>query len=95
MNGLCQFGLLLFEDKLCSSEVCSCLTISERIFEQESRCPIIELNIAQYIEGTDAFGLESDRARLIRLFFQPVLIAWALWSTGAGGELARWVRERR
>jgi len=41
-------------------------------------------NISQYLNGTDAFGaLNSDRARLIRLFFQPVLIAWALWSTGA------------
>lgn len=40
-------------------------------------------NIAQYINGVDAFGLDSDQARLIRLFFQPVLIAWALWSTGA------------
>ena len=40
-------------------------------------------NIAQYINGTDAFGLDTDRARLIRLFFQPVLIFWALWSTGA------------
>jgi len=41
-------------------------------------------NVAQYLDGKDAFGaLESDSARLIRLFFQPVLIAWALWSTGA------------
>jgi len=40
-------------------------------------------NIAQYTNQTDAFGLNSDTARLIRLFFQPVLIAWALWSTGA------------
>lgn len=41
-------------------------------------------NIAQYLDGKDAFGvLDSDRARFIRLFFQPVLIAWALWSTGA------------
>ncbi|MGI9579343.1 MAG: DoxX family protein [Microthrixaceae bacterium] len=40
-------------------------------------------NIAQYVEGTDAFGLDSDAARLTRLFFQPVLIVWALWSTGA------------
>jgi uncharacterized membrane protein len=41
-------------------------------------------NVAQYLDGKDAFGtLNSDRARLIRLFFQPVLIAWALWSTGA------------
>jgi len=41
-------------------------------------------NIAQYLEGKDAFGaLDSDSARFIRLFFQPVLIAWALWSSGA------------
>jgi len=40
-------------------------------------------NISQYINGTDAFGLDSDRARLIRLFFQPLLVIWALWSTGA------------
>ncbi len=40
-------------------------------------------NVSQYVEGTDAFGLETDRARLVRLFFQPVLVAWALWSTGA------------
>jgi uncharacterized membrane protein len=41
-------------------------------------------NIAQYLGSKDAFGaLDSDRARLIRLFFQPVLIAWAMWSSGA------------
>lgn len=41
-------------------------------------------NIAQYMDGKDAFGvLDSDRARLIRLFFQPLLIAWALWSAGS------------
>ncbi len=41
-------------------------------------------NIAQYIDSKDAFGiLNSDRARLIRLFFQPVLIVWALWSAGS------------
>jgi len=40
-------------------------------------------NIAQYLGSKDAFTLDSDRARLIRLFFQPVLIAWALWSSGA------------
>ena len=39
-------------------------------------------NIAQYVEGTDAFGLDTDRARLIRLFFQPVLVVWALWAGG-------------
>ncbi|MDA0259863.1 MAG: hypothetical protein O2903_03480 [Actinobacteria bacterium] len=40
-------------------------------------------NISQYLNGIDAFGLNSDRARLIRLFFQPLLVIWALWSTGA------------
>lgn len=40
-------------------------------------------NVAQWLEGRDAFGLETDQARFVRLFFQPVLIAWALWSTGA------------
>ena len=39
-------------------------------------------NIGQYVEGTDAFGLDSDRARLIRLFFQPVLVLWALFGGG-------------
>ncbi|MCT4586755.1 MAG: hypothetical protein N4A71_02950 [Carboxylicivirga sp.] len=40
-------------------------------------------NIYQYINGISAFGLDTDQARLIRLFFQPVLVLWALWSTGA------------
>lgn len=40
-------------------------------------------NIHQYMNGIDAFGLDTDRARLIRLFFQPVLCLWALYSTGA------------
>ncbi|MEO5662183.1 MAG: DoxX family membrane protein [Nocardioides sp.] len=39
-------------------------------------------NIAQYVEGTDAFGLDTDRARLIRLFFQPVLVLVALFGGG-------------
>lgn len=44
-------------------------------------------NIAQYLNATDALGMNTDQARLIRLFFQPVLILWALWSTGALGVL--------
>jgi len=40
-------------------------------------------NISQYINKVNAFGLNSDRARFIRLFFQPLLVIWALWSTGA------------
>lgn len=40
-------------------------------------------NIAQWVNHRDAFGLDTDQARATRLIFQPVLIAWALWSTGA------------
>jgi uncharacterized membrane protein len=40
-------------------------------------------NISQYVNHVDAFGLDTDAARLGRLFFQPLLVAWALWSTGA------------
>ncbi|MFN8436314.1 MAG: hypothetical protein U0V72_01650 [Cytophagales bacterium] len=40
-------------------------------------------NIAQYVNHTNAFGLNTDTARFIRLLFQPVLVLWALWSTGA------------
>lgn len=42
-------------------------------------------NVAQYVEGNDAFGLDTDRKRLTRLFFQPLLVAWALWA----GEVRR------
>lgn len=36
------------------------------------------------MDEKDAFGaLDSDGARLARLFFQPILIIWALWSSGA------------
>ncbi|HLW29730.1 MAG TPA: hypothetical protein VKX29_02660 [Brumimicrobium sp.] len=40
-------------------------------------------NISQYLNEVDAFGLNTDQARLIRLFFQPLLVLWAVWSTGA------------
>ena len=40
-------------------------------------------NLNQYINQIDAFGLDSDQKRLIRLFFQPPLVIWALWSSGA------------
>ncbi len=46
-------------------------------------------NISQYLNGVDAFGLDSDTSRLVRLFFQPVLVVWALWSTGAWGARRR------
>ena len=38
-------------------------------------------NINQYVNQIDAFGLDTDTKRLIRLFFQPPLVLWALWST--------------
>jgi uncharacterized membrane protein len=44
---------------------------------------ILPGNISQYLTQTDAFGLNSDEARLTRLFFQPLLMVWALWATSA------------
>ena len=38
-------------------------------------------NVAQWAERRSAFGLTTDRARFIRLFFQPLLVALAVWST--------------
>ena len=40
-------------------------------------------NINQYLNQIDAFGLDTDQKRLIRLFFQPPLVLWAIWCTGA------------
>jgi len=40
-------------------------------------------NISQYINHVDAFGLDTDTKRFVRLLFQPLLVAWALGSTGA------------
>jgi uncharacterized membrane protein len=40
-------------------------------------------NISQYANQIDAFGLNTDLSRFVRLFFQPVLVVWAIWSTGA------------
>ena len=52
-------------------------------------------NISQYMNKVDAFGLDSDQARLIRLFFQPLLVIWALWSTQAWREVKSKVAHRR
>ncbi|QDW61703.1 hypothetical protein [Oerskovia sp. KBS0722] len=46
-------------------------------------------NIGQWLEHKDGFGLDTDAKRFGRLFFQPVLVAWALWSTGAFSALRR------
>jgi uncharacterized membrane protein len=49
-------------------------------------------NINQYVNHIDAFGLDTDQARFIRLFFQPVLIFLALWSTGGMKYLKLWIK---
>ena len=49
-------------------------------------------NISQYLNHIDAFGLNSDTSRFIRLLFQPLLVLWALWSSGA---LSKWRQSRK
>ena len=51
-------------------------------------------NVAQFTEGRDGFGLDTDLARGIRLLFQPLLVAWALWSTGAWRAWRDWRANR-
>ena len=46
-------------------------------------------NISQFVNGTDAFGLDTDLQRFVRLLFQPVLVMWALLSTGAWSALRK------
>lgn len=38
-------------------------------------------NVHHWRTGTPGPGMRTDRARFARLFLQPVLVAWALWST--------------
>ncbi|MBR6250796.1 MAG: hypothetical protein IKR17_06330 [Bacteroidales bacterium] len=49
-------------------------------------------NINQYVNDIDAFGLDTEQARLIRLFFQPLLIFFALWSTGGWEQYKAWLK---
>ena len=49
-------------------------------------------NISQFVTGTDAFGLDTDVARFVRLLFQPLLVVWALWCTSAW---VNWRESRR
>ena len=44
-------------------------------------------NISQLTTRTDSFGLDTDAKRAIRLVFQPLLVIWSLWSTGAWAAL--------
>lgn len=50
-------------------------------------------NISQLVESIDTSGVEGSITWIVRLFFQPVLVAWALWSTGAWSALRAWRRE--
>jgi uncharacterized membrane protein len=50
---------------------------------------VVPGNIHQYTHRLSAFGLDTDAKRLVRLFFQPVLIGAALYSTGAWQALRR------
>jgi uncharacterized membrane protein len=52
-------------------------------------------NISQFVNGVDAFGLDSGAARFVRLLFQPLLVAWALLSTGAWKPLSSTRSHRR
>lgn len=38
-------------------------------------------NLAQWMHHRDGFGLDTEMKRFVRLFFQPVLVALAVWST--------------
>ncbi len=51
-------------------------------------------NISQYVNDISAFGLDTQHKRLIRLFFQPVLVMWALWATGALKYLIQQIKEK-
>ena len=49
-------------------------------------------NISQWIHAREAFGMDTDSKRFVRLLFQPVLVAAALWSTAAWRDRPRAVR---
>lgn len=46
-------------------------------------------NVWQAADGSTSFGLDTTTSRIVRLFFQPLLVALALWCTGA------WAARRR
>ena len=65
---------------------------SPRYFAVEVLCGALFVavfpgNVSQWLTGTDGFGLDTDGSRAVRLVFQPLLVAWALWCTGAWGLL--------
>ena len=50
------------------------------------------MKYVKHVNHIDAFGLNTDNLRLIRLFFQPVLIFLALWSTGGWKYWKLWAK---
>jgi uncharacterized membrane protein len=50
---------------------------------------ILPGNVSQLTNHRDGFGLDTDTKRALRLLGQPVLVAWALWSTGAWDAVRR------
>ena len=72
-------GTLLITTVLVFKKYCQIIGLLTAIFF----ILIFPGNINQYVNQIDAFGLDTDTKRLIRLFFQPPLVIWALWSSGA------------
>ena len=72
-------GTLLITTVLVFKKYCQIIGLLTAIFF----ILIFPGNINQYVNQIDAFGLDTDTKRLIRLFFQPPLVLWALWSSGA------------
>ncbi|MDO9457173.1 MauE/DoxX family redox-associated membrane protein [Nocardioides sp.] len=51
-------------------------------------------NVWQAVHGSSSFGLDSTTSRVVRLFFQPLLVVWALWCTDARSAWSRWAAWR-
>ena len=52
-------------------------------------------NISQLVTSIKEHGVADSVGLIVRLFFQPLLVAWALWSTGAWKAWRDWLRARR
>jgi uncharacterized membrane protein len=37
-------------------------------------------DVSQLLKHEDAFGLDTDRKRIVRLLFQPLLVLWSLFA---------------
>jgi uncharacterized membrane protein len=72
-------GVLLITTALILKKYCGVIGLITALFF----VLIFPGNINQYVNQIDAFGLDTDTKRLIRLFFQPPLVVWALWCSNA------------